>query len=67
MRVNHTKTIMVILVVLLIKEKSKVGEWWTRGNDLPDGKFNELTWNRIVNAIIGYEIKNLQIDTKLNK
>lgn len=36
--------------------KSRAGEDWTRGNDLPDGKFNEKTWNRIKNAIISYEL-----------
>lgn len=36
--------------------KPRAGEDWTRGNDLPDGKFNEKTWNRIKNAIISYEL-----------
>ena len=36
--------------------KPRAGEDWTRGNDLPDGKFNEDTWNRIKNAIISYEL-----------
>ena len=36
--------------------KPRAGETWTRGNDLPDGKFNEDTWIRIKNAIISYEI-----------
>ena len=36
--------------------KPRAGEDWTRGNDLPDGKFNEDTWIRIKNAIISYEL-----------
>ncbi len=36
--------------------KPRAGETWTRGNDLPDGKFNEETWIRIKNAIISYEL-----------
>ncbi len=36
--------------------KPRAGEDWTRGNDLPDGKFNEETWNEIKNAIISYEL-----------
>ena len=36
--------------------KPRAGEDWNRGNDLPDGKFNEETWIRIKNAIISYEL-----------
>lgn len=36
--------------------KPRAGEDWTRGNDLPDGKFNRDTWNNIKNAIISYEL-----------
>jgi hypothetical protein len=36
--------------------KPRAGEDWTRGNDLPDGKFNEQTWIKIKNAIISYEL-----------
>lgn len=42
--------------------KNRVGEWWNRGNDLPDGEFSYKTWKKIVNGIVSYEIKNLQID-----
>ncbi len=31
-------------------------EDWTRGRDLPDGKCNIDTWNRILCAIIGCEL-----------
>jgi len=34
----------------------RAGEDWTRGNDLPDGKFARETWNRIKNAIIQNEL-----------
>ena len=39
--------------------KSRAGEDWVRGNDLPDGKFNKATWDSIVKAIIRYEIVEL--------
>ena len=40
--------------------KSRTGETWTRGNDLPDGKFNEKTWNRIMTAIVRYEAEEVK-------
>ena len=36
--------------------KSRVGENWTRGGDLPDGRYNQETFERIKNAIIAYEL-----------
>lgn len=39
--------------------KSRAGEDWTRGNDLPDGPFNKETWNKIVYAIVNYELVKL--------
>ncbi len=39
--------------------KSRAGEDWMRGNDLPDGPFNKETWNRIVYAIVNYELVKL--------
>ena len=39
--------------------KQRAGEDWTRGNDLPDGPFNKETWNRIVYAIVNYELIQL--------
>lgn len=36
--------------------KPRAGEDWTRGSDLPDGKFNRETWERIKNAIARYEL-----------
>jgi len=45
--------------------KPRAGEDWTRGNDLPDGKFDRKTWNKIKNAIIRYEL--IQIEPKINR
>ncbi|MBA7649375.1 hypothetical protein ES703_57172 [subsurface metagenome] len=39
--------------------KPRAGEDWTRGNDLPDGKFTRETWEHIKNAIIKYELIEL--------
>lgn len=36
--------------------KPRAGETWTRGNDLPDGKFSRETWEKIKNAVIRYEL-----------
>ena len=36
--------------------KPRAGEEHTRGNDLPDGKFNRKTWDAIKIAIIQYEL-----------
>jgi len=36
--------------------KPRAGEDWNRGNDLPDGKYSEETWNKIINGIIAYEL-----------
>ena len=36
------------------------GENWTRGNDLPDGKFSRETWEAIKDAIIRYELEKIE-------
>jgi hypothetical protein len=36
------------------------GENWTRGNDLPDGKFNRSTWEYIKDAIVRYELEKIE-------
>lgn len=41
--------------------KSRAGEDWFRGNDLPDGPFTRNTWEKIKDAIIGYELVELSI------
>jgi len=40
--------------------KPKVGETWTRGSDLSDGKYSEDTFIKIMSDIVSYEMKNLQ-------
>jgi len=40
--------------------KSRAGEDWVRGNDLPDGLLNKATWNRIKNAVIRNELVKLE-------
>jgi len=44
--------------------KERPGEDWTRGNDLPDGPFNKETWNKIIYAIVNYELVKLSPFTK---
>ncbi|MFW9871753.1 MAG: hypothetical protein ACFFG0_01540 [Candidatus Thorarchaeota archaeon] len=44
--------------------KARAGEDWIRGNDLPDGKFTKATWDRIILAIINYELVRLSNYTK---
>jgi len=39
--------------------KPRAGEDWTRGRDLPDGKFTKETWDEIKNAIIACELVEL--------
>lgn len=41
--------------------KSRVGEDWNRGSDLPDGKYTQETFDKISRGIIGYEMKTLQL------
>ena len=43
----------------VIARKARAGEDWQRGNDLPDGPFNKETWNKIVYAIVNYELVKL--------
>jgi len=40
--------------------KSRAGETWTRGCDLPDGKMNESTWNSIVLGILSQETQEVK-------
>ena len=39
--------------------KKRPAENWVRGNDLPDGPFNKETWNKIIYAIVNYELIKL--------
>lgn len=37
--------------------KPRIGETWTRGSDLPDGKLNKHTWDKIIASILSLEIE----------
>ena len=39
--------------------KSRAGEDWTRGHDLPDGNFCRQTWESIKNSIIKTELEQV--------
>lgn len=39
--------------------KTRAGEDWLRGNDLPDGPFTKKTWDRIIYSIVSYEMVKL--------
>lgn len=41
----------------------RVGETWTRGNDLPDGHFGEDLWQKILTAIVRYEAQEVKSDS----
>jgi len=41
--------------------KERVGEYWNRGYDLPDGPYSKKTFDSIVKAIVSYELKTLQL------
>lgn len=44
--------------------KARAGEDWLRGNDLPDGPFTRATWDKIINAIVCYELVRLSDYTR---
>jgi hypothetical protein len=37
----------------------RAGERWTRGSDLPDGAFSREVFDKIMQAVIGYEMVDL--------
>ena len=39
--------------------KSRAGESWLRGNDLPDGELTRETWDAILGGIICYELEDI--------
>ena len=47
--------------------KKRAGETWHRGNDLPDGVFSKETWNKIIYAIVNYELVKLSPFQKPDK
>ncbi len=42
--------------------KPRPGESWTRGNDLPDGKFSKAVFDSIIGAIVFYEAEEVMED-----
>lgn len=38
---------------------ARAGETWLRGNDLPDGEFSRETFEKIMRAVVGYEMEFL--------
>lgn len=42
--------------------KPRVGETWTRGNDLSDGSYSEYTWNMIMRKVVEVESLALEIE-----
>jgi hypothetical protein len=38
---------------------TRPGENWTRGNDLPDGKFSEETLDKALEAVLLYELREV--------
>ena len=51
---------------VMSNRKGRAGEDWTRGHDLPDGKFTYSTWQYIKNAILRTELVKVarQLDAK---
>ena len=41
---------------IVMSRKPKVGEEWGKGKALADGKFEHMTWIRILEDIIAYEL-----------
>ena len=47
------------LSCLVCARKARAGEDWIRGNDLIDGSFIKITWKKILNSIVNYELVKL--------
>lgn len=47
--------------------KPRAGETWTRGNDLPDGKFTKETLEQIKDKIIAYELVQLSVKATMQE
>lgn len=43
---------------------ARAGETWTRGNDLPDGKFSRETFDKIIQGVLAYEMVDLEPEHK---
>jgi len=61
---NSEKNQRGYLGCVMSERKPLPGLPYTRGNDFPDGPYTEKTWKAIIHKILGYEMKNLQIDLK---
>lgn len=44
--------------------KNRIGEFWSRGSDLPDGEYSKKTFDSIVRRIVAHELKSLQLYRK---
>lgn len=44
--------------------KSRPGEDWRRGNDLPDGPLSKKTWRKILAGIVRYEVQRISLPRK---
>ena len=51
----------------VVTRKTRPGENWVRGNDLPDGLFVKTTWDNILTRIISYELVKLSENVKTSK
>ncbi|KKL89828.1 hypothetical protein LCGC14_1910730 [marine sediment metagenome] len=47
--------------------KSRPGEDWTRGNDLPDGNLSKKTWRQILAGIVRYEAQRISSECDDNE
>ena len=55
----NTETERGYLGCVAQSRKSRPGEDWFRGNDLPDGPLTKKTWDEIMKAIVRYELKDV--------
>ena len=47
--------------------RSRPGETWTRGNDLPDGSLSKKTWRKILAGIVRYEAQQISQECEDNE
>lgn len=45
--------------------KKRAGESWARGNDLPDGALCVEVWDKIVRAIVSYELVKVHVKAQV--
>lgn len=51
----------------VMRRKSLAGETYYKGADLPDGNFNRATWEKIKDAILGFELVKITARAKKQK